>query len=233
MDHGTGDPDQNLPALRASDAERHETARILQQAFSEGRLTMTEFDDRTAQAYQATFQQDLAKLTTDLSVARQQFSREPDVRGADWHDPGAHRGPAHHGPGHHSPARRVTGQPGTGTSIAVMSGSDRSGVWTIAETHTAVAVMGGVNIDLREADLQSQETTIRAFAFWGGIEIIVPDDVVLIMDGVGFMGGFAEDRSTWKQDPRPVRQAQPGAPVVRVTGLAVMGGVGVRRSPSP
>ncbi|MFD2392757.1 DUF1707 domain-containing protein [Dietzia aerolata] len=67
MDHGNPDPDRNVPAVRASDAERHETARILQEAFSEGRLTVAEFDERTSQAYQARFQTELAQLTVDIS----------------------------------------------------------------------------------------------------------------------------------------------------------------------
>lgn len=222
-DDATSDPDRNIPAVRASDAERHETARILQEAFSEGRLTVAEFDERTTQAYRALFRADLAELTVDLSPARRQFDPRPapesDVRPEPRHD--------------WMPANRVSGQPGTSASVAVMSGCERSAVWTIADSHTAVAVMGGISIDLREADLQSRETTIRAFAVWGGIEIIVPDDIHLVMDGFGLMGGFAEDRSTWKEDPRPVRQAPPGAPTVRVTGLALMGGVGVRRVPRP
>lgn len=217
MDHGTPDPDRNTPAVRASDAERHETARLLQDAFAEGRLTLAEFDERTEQAYQARFQTELAELTADLSPARRQFDPRPAPLAGSAHD--------------RTPAARVTGGAGTSASVAVMSGCERSGVWTVADSHTAVAVMGGIAIDLREANLQSNEITIRAFAVWGGIEILVPDDLNLVMDGFGLMGGFAEESGTWKQDPRPVRQAPPGAPTVRVTGLALMGGVGVRRVP--
>lgn len=219
MDHGTPDPDRNTPAVRASDAERHETARLLQDAFSEGRLTLSEFDERTEQAYQARFQTELAELTVDLSTARRQFDPCPAPLPDARYD--------------RTPATRVTGGTGTSASVAVMSGCERSGVWTVADSHTAVAVMGGIAIDLREAALQSNEITIRAFAVWGGIEILVPDDLNLVMDGFGVMGGFAEESGTWKQDPRPVRQAPPGAPTVRVTGLALMGGVGVRRVPRP
>ena len=217
MDHGTSDSDHNRPAVRASDAERHETARLLQEAFAEGRLTVSEFDERTEQVYQARFRTELAELTIDLSPARGHIDSHPAL----WPDPRNDR----------TPATRVTGDAGTSASVAVMSGCERSGPWTLATNHTAVAVMGGIAIDLREAHLQSSEVTIRAFAVWGGIEILVPDDLNLVMDGFGLMGGFAEESGTWKQDPRPVRQAPPGAPTVRVTGLALMGGVGVRRVP--
>ena len=239
MDHGSHDPEPNTPAVRASDAERHETARILQQAFSEGRLTVDEFDARTSQAYQAQFRNELATLTVDLSPARRQFDGHPDPRAdADRQRDGEPRsgvtGELHpEAADDRAPLRRVTGETGTSASIAVMSGCDRSGVWTIAGTHTTVALMGGVSIDLRRARLQSGEITIRAFAVWGGIEIVVPDDLHLVMDGFGLMGGFAEQSGTWKQDSRPVRQAPPGAPTVRVTGLALMGGVSVRRVPRP
>ena len=219
MDHGTPDPDRNTPAVRASDAERHETARLIQEAFAEGRLTLSEFDERTEQAYQSRFQTELTELTADLSPARRQFDPHPAPLPDSRYD--------------RTPATRVTGGTGTTASVAVMGGCDRTGVWTVADSHTAVAVMGGIAIDLREANLQSNEITIRAFAVWGGIEILVPDDLNLVVDGFGLMGGFAEESGSWKPDPRPVRQAPPGAPTVRVTGLALMGGVGVRRVPRP
>ena len=218
-DDAAPDPDRNIPAVRASDAERHETAQILQQAFSEGRLTVSEFDERTSQAYQARFRPELEQLTADLSPAR----REPE----------SSPGRSIERPGDRAPADRVTGSPGTSASIAVMSGCERSGVWTIGSEHTAVAVMGGVAVDLRQARFQSPETTIRAFAVWGGIQILVPDDVHVVTDGIGLMGGFAEESGTGKKDPRPVRQAPPGAPTIRVTGLALMGGVEVRRVSRP
>jgi hypothetical protein len=48
----------------------------------------------------------------------------------------------------------------------------------------------------------------------------VPDDINVKVDGFGFMGAF-EDRA-------PGRRHIPGAPTVRITGLAIMGGVEVK-----
>ena len=103
--------------------------------------------------------------------------------------------------------------------------------WTCPARHTVFALMGGIDIDLREASLEAEHTTIVAVALMGGIDILVPDDLHVEIDGVGLMGGFGEDLGTWRKDPRTVRPAPPGAPVVRVTGLALMGGVGIRRVP--
>lgn len=215
MDAATPDPDRDLPALRASDTERHATAEILRHAYSEGRLTLDEFDERTSRAYEARFRSDLAGLTRDLVPA--------------GHEPPAP--PAHASAHGAAPARRVTGGSGPSVSLAVMGGSERVGTWTVPETHTVFALMGGVELDLRQASLQADRTTIVAITIMGGVEILVPDDVQIEVDGVGLMGGFGEDRGPWKADPRPVRQAPPGAPTIRVTGLALMGGVGVRRVP--
>lgn len=213
MDDVRPEPDRPLPAVRASDAEREATAKLLQESYSEGRLTLAEFDERTAAAYGARFRSELLELTHDLPAAHQQLESTLAERP------------------HRAPERRVTGGNGPATSIAVMSGVERTGAWTLPAEHTAVALMGGIEIDLRRAALQSHETVIRAFAIMGGIEIYVPDDVHLVIDGIGFMGGFSEESGRWRPDPRPVLQAPPGAPVVRVTGLALMGGVGVRRVP--
>lgn len=213
MDDARPDPGPELPSIRASDHEREATARFLQQSYSEGRLTLAEFDERTTKAYGALFQSDLAELTRDLSPARRDGGAAPA---------------AHH---EAAPARRVTGGSGPSTSLAFMGGCERRGTWTVPAEHTAFAMMGGVELDLRDAALQAHETTIRAFAIMGGVEIYVPDEIHVVVEGLGLMGGFGEEAGRWKPDPRPVRQAPPGAPVVRVTGLALMGGVEVRRVP--
>ena len=173
-------------------------------------------DDRTVLVER--FRDELGELTRDLSPARRDAGPGTGLGTPDRAEP---------------PARRVTGGTGPSTSLAIMGGCERAGAWTLPADHTAVALMGGIEIDLREATLQSHQTTIRAFAVMGGIDILVPDDIHLEVEGLGIMGGFAEESGEWAPDPRPVRQAPPGAPRVRVTGLALMGGVGVRRVPAP
>lgn len=222
------EPDRDLPSLRASDSEREATVRILERSFAEGRLTVTEFDDRAARAYAARFRDELDALTIDLSVARPHPGSLPEPRPDNAPDRRVTDGRVTDG---RVTDGRVTGRPGPGSSLAIMGGVDRTGTWTVPADHTAVAVMGGIALDLRQASLEDHDTTIRAFALMGGIEILVPDDLEVEVEGIGLMGGFGEESGDWTQDPRPVRQAPPGAPRIRVTGLALMGGVGVRRVP--
>jgi hypothetical protein len=84
--------------------------------------------------------------------------------------------------------------------------------------------MGGVELDFREAVLQPGVTEIHAFAFWGGVEVLVPPHVRLECSGIGIMGGF--DGGT-NVGSRAADIGDPLTPIIRVTGVAVMGGVEV------
>jgi predicted membrane protein len=83
----------------------------------------------------------------------------------------------------------------------------------------ATAVMGGVEIDLRHASMpEGRAAVLDTFAFWGGIEIRVPDDWEVVSQGSAALGGFVNNA-----------RSQPGARRrIIVTGLAIMGGVEVK-----
>jgi hypothetical protein len=102
--------------------------------------------------------------------------------------------------------------------VAIMSGIVRRGSWKIPRRLRVVAIMGGVELDLRQAELPPGVTEISAFVLMGGLVVRVPPGVRLETDGFAFMGGF-EDRM------HESGTARPDAPVVRVTGVAIMGGV--------
>ena len=105
-------------------------------------------------------------------------------------------------------------------SVAILGGVDRGGTWVVPPRHSVVAVLGGVHLDLREARFSQREVTIDVFTLMGGVDIMVGDDVEVDVSGFGIMGGF---------DHRASGPGLPGAPRVRVVGLALMGGVNVRR----
>jgi hypothetical protein len=107
--------------------------------------------------------------------------------------------------------------------IAVMGGSTRRGRPRLSGHVNAVAIMGGDDIDLREAEIEGSELVVNVFALMGGPNIYVPDSVELELSGGAIMGGNDERGST-----RPPR---PGAPLIRVRCLALMGGVDVWRLP--
>jgi len=100
--------------------------------------------------------------------------------------------------------------------VAILGGASRRGAWTPARKNFAFTMMGGAELDFREALLPPGVTEVQVFAMWGGIEIIVPPGMNVESHGVGIMGGF--DHLT---DVAP----DPNAPTLRVTGFALMGGV--------
>jgi hypothetical protein len=184
--------------LRASNADRERVAKILNDAMAEGRLTVPELEERLDQVYAAKTVGELQPLTRDLPV--HQAMVQPRALA--------------------SPDGRVGGRGTSSAAIAVMSGSERKGPWTVPPTFNAFALMGGVEIDLTESRYEYRETTIQAFALMGGIEIIVPDDVTVNVTGIGFMGAFEDSARTVGPE---------GAPTIKITGFAMMGGVEVRR----
>jgi hypothetical protein len=69
------------PRLRASDQEREQIATILRAAMTEGRLNLTDGEERMAAAYAATYRDELGPLTADLpDGGRAALARTPEAR---------------------------------------------------------------------------------------------------------------------------------------------------------
>ncbi len=185
--------------MRVSDSDREQAADVLREAAGHGRISMDELDERLELAYAAKTYADLAAVTRDL--------------------PGPAQAP---GPVQPAMAGRIGGTPRSKFSVAILSGARRKGRWVVPRNYVGVAVMGGIELDLREAQFSEPEVTIHAYTLMGGIEITVPEDVDVDVSGIAFMGGFDHNASG---------PGVPGAPRVRVIGFALMGGVDVRRKP--
>jgi hypothetical protein len=104
-----------------------------------------------------------------------------------------------------------------------MGGFGRGGRWVVPRRFTGLAIMGYGGIDMRDASFTGQITRVTAFALMGGIDIMVPEDAEVHARGLGIMGIFSGRRTTGP--------GQAGAPVIIVTGLAIMGEISVRRRP--
>ena len=85
---------------------------------------------------------------------------------------------------------------------------------------SVLAAMGGVELDLRGAQLDPAGATIDVDATMGGVQIVVPDDWLVVVDTSGFAGG-AEAKVT---DPAELPD---NAPKLRVHAAARMGGTQV------
>ena len=192
--------------LRISDDDRHRVAEALREAAGEGRLDLEELDERLEAAYGAKVYADLVPILADLPDAQL-----PAVRAA----------------------ASLTRAPGSATersydkSFSMMGGQTRKGVWEIGPEHQAFTLMGGIDLDLREAVFEADEVVITAVAIMGGIDIYVNASTKVSVEGVGIMGDFDQARDKVEPDLRP------DSPTVRVTGVALMGAVTVKRRPMP
>jgi hypothetical protein len=104
--------------------------------------------------------------------------------------------------------------------VAIMGGAARKGRWRPARRTYVLTVMGGAELDLREAELAA-EMTITAVAIMGGVGITVPEGVAVELGGFALMGANGA--------PGDKRPPPPGAPSLRVRAFSVMGGVGIER----
>lgn len=195
---GTSDP-RKAAELRASDADRERVAAVVREAAAEGRIGLDEVDERLSAVFAAKTYGELAQVTADLPADTGQDPRESAA-----------------------PARRYEydGAQESVTAIGILGGFQRRGVWTVPRVLTSVTIMGGGEIDLRAARFTGRDVTIRVVAIMGGVNIIVPEDAEVQVDGVGIMGGF---------DSRAAGPGKPGAPRIKVTGFAFWGGAGVER----
>ncbi|MDD7965746.1 hypothetical protein [Actinomycetospora lemnae] len=117
----------------------------------------------------------------------------------------------------------ATGAVAPTSSFSLWRATIRRGQWAPGPEHSVLVFMGGAELDLRHARLDPHGTTLRVVAVMGGVVIIVGPDVEVRCDGRGVMGGFG-DLSGPPTTPPPV-----GAPPLHVTGLALWGGVEIRR----
>ncbi|NJP72707.1 DUF1707 domain-containing protein [Streptomyces sp. C1-2] len=199
---------EELPELRASDADREQVAERLRDAVAEGRLDMAEFEERLDAAYRARTYGELTPLTVDLPAPGGPAATVDMAKRA--------RGDGSWG------ERIVGGAEGTSQwGVAVLSGFQRKGRWTVPRRFHSFAFWGGGEIDLREAYFADREVVINCVAIMGGVNVVVPPGIEVVVRGIGIMGGFDH-----REEGTP---AQPGAPRVVVTGFAFWGGVGVER----
>jgi Domain of unknown function (DUF1707)/Cell wall-active antibiotics response 4TMS YvqF len=190
--------------MRASDADRERVAEALREAAAEGRLDLEELDQRLDQVFSAKTYAELAPITADIpspgTTPLPAVPRRPESFGIERHG----------------------GAP-ENLALGIMGGFIRKGEWDVPPELSAVAIMGGGEIDLREARFTQGAVTIHVVAIMGGVQITVPEDADVQVNGIGIMGGF---------DHSAAGGGSPGGPRIVINGVAFWGGVALQRKPA-
>ncbi len=187
------------------DHTRQVTIDALCEHFANDVMSVEDFEARVDVAHRATTVDELRELLSDLPTGNL---------------------PATHDGSHPAPigGRGVAPAAHTQESafqVALLGGTRRTGQWTPARVNQTIAVMGGVELDFREALLPRGVTELKVYTIMGGVEVIVPPHLNVESHGIGIMGGF-DHAGNSGQLP------DPNAPVLRISGVAVMGGVDVK-----
>ena len=187
--------------LRASDADRDQVATLLSTAYAEGRLSQEEHDERLDQLMVAKTFDDLLPITHDLvlvgppvTVATPQTSSRFAIDTV----------------GQNSELDNM---------IAVFGGVTRKGRWRIRKNTRALALFGGMDLDLRDAIFEAPVVEIFGFWCFGGLDIKVPEGIEVQDQIAGIFGG---------SEVRDIGEPAPGAPKVVIKGVALFGGVSVK-----
>ena len=176
MGSGPAEADRGA-ALRASDRERDAVVQQVQQAFAEGRLDDTEFDERMRAALIARTHGELDGLLADLPARTAAPGPAPVAAG---------RGPGRF-------------------AVALKSSVRRGGRWRVPERYTAVVYKGSGWLDLRAAELSGPVTTFLAVAYKSTVTILVSPGVRVEMTGFGVTQGADEDDPGYRlPDDAPV-----------------------------
>ncbi|HME15356.1 MAG TPA: DUF1707 domain-containing protein [Mycobacterium sp.] len=156
-----GAPGQRNVTTRAADTDRIQVAQLLTDAAAQGRLQMSDYEDRLTRAYAAKTYDELDRLRSDLLGSSVNPQRGGDCKPA--------------------PSMLL---------LAIMSAFQRRGRWNVPKKLTTFALWGGGVIDLRYADFTSPEVEIHATSIMGGQTILLPPEVNVEIKGHGVMGGF-------------------------------------------
>ena len=193
--------DAGPPARSLSPGERQATVERLCAHFARDAISATELERRLDIAYAARTPGELVSLERDLPpLQRETRPVAPAPRSSASVDPSR-------------PARKID------LIVSVWGTTERKGSWVPPRTLTAVSVMGGTDLDFRQAAFATAEVSVRLFALMGGVDIVVPPGVRVEWGGLALMGGVTM--------PEPSTPPARDAPVIRITGLVCMGGVDV------
>jgi hypothetical protein len=169
------EPPPGSRGIRISDADRERAAQRLHEALAEGRITLTELEERLAVVYAARYEDELRPPLADLPGS--------DV-------------PA----GRPAPLAVPSDAPPV-VLRADMSTIRRSGAWDVPPRLRLKSAMGSLVLDFADAEIRHAVVDIEVDLDAGSAKLLVPDAATANVDGV--VASMGSVKSSVPATPRP------------------------------
>jgi hypothetical protein len=188
-------------------ATRERILERLSAAFVKDELGLESFEARVDDAYRASEIAELEHLVADLEP---QVSEKPSSAAMVVQPVAVSN-------------ERAISKPRPSRIVAILASNERRGRYSLEDGTSAVAVLGNIEIDLRDVVLRPGITRLFVRALLGNVEITVPPTLAVECEGSGILASFSGIRRV------PDDQAE--LPVLRIIGTAVLGNVEVHTRP--
>lgn len=176
--------------MRASDADRDRAIEVLAEASAQGRLSPQEYSERSDAALAARTLGDLGGLTADLPASSHAAGLSGDVAAI---------------------PEEIT---------AVLGNETRKGRWVVPSRMNVRSVLGDCHLEMQQAVIEQQVTTINARVRLGSVTIWVPDGVDVRLTGRAVLGAKSSEVQG---------VPEPGAPVLVVHCDVLLGAINIKR----
>jgi hypothetical protein len=186
--------------IRIGNRERDAVAAVLQEAAGDGRLSMSELDDRLDAALQAKTYGDLDPLVADLSVELPSHALSSGRPRA--------QGPPSPGYSREDPLRLDAG----------MGSEKRIGVWTVPPFILIKQGMGSVKLNCLEATPAAPLIEVEVIGGAGSIVLVLPDGWAVDADRL----------HKGSKSVKVPREPAPGKPLLVIYGSVGLGSFKVR-----
>lgn len=198
--------DAPVPSLNRA---REQKINELSQHFANDDLSVDELERRIELVYKAATVADLEAITADLRLAPQPVGESVVV----------------------SRRKVVTPDARYGRLLAIMGESRRTGRWLVPGALRVISVMSDTRLDLTQAVMAAGNSEIHVTAFWSACRLIVPPGMRVINEMHSIMSSVTSNAD----EMDPPGESHPDAPIIRLTGTALMAEVKVlvRRREDP
>jgi hypothetical protein len=164
-------PPSAMPPARAGDDDREAVADRLRVAAGDGRIDLTELEDRLERTFEAKTYAELDELVADLPLSRSTVGLKANA------------------------------DPETLVLDTTTANIKQSGRWSVPRRIVARSTTGLIKIDFTEASCVHREVTVEASCGTGWITLIVPQGWTVRIDASSTNTGNIRNKATRPADP--------------------------------